>query len=388
MKITGVTPFTATYPFERDPLSYCFVRIDTDEGLVGYGEACDSYGCSFANVLATVINDAYTPLLIGQEINSVDLLSDRLRLYTRRRLGDQWVAPQARSAVEIALWDLAGQLAGKSVSSLLGRVRDRIAVYASSVFTEEGTAAHQVELLAPLLERGVRMAKVRIGPDWRHGLHILAELRSLLDPAVELMVDGSEIFTLPTALHVAQRMHELGIMWFEEPIPQNERAGIEELARKSPVPIAYGEHLFGREDALDALRHGQLSILQPDASTCGGISEARQMAQLASFYGARVVPHMCAGPISLAANLHFAASVPAIRAIEYSFLFAPAWSAFGEGPDLGPDAIVDGEIAIPQGPGLGVALNESAVAKYPYQPPGTRVAGSAHGLPDRFVGDR
>jgi len=69
MKITGVTPFTATYPFERDPLSYCFVRIDTAEGLVGYGEACDSYGCSFANVLATVINDEKTPMLIGQETN-------------------------------------------------------------------------------------------------------------------------------------------------------------------------------------------------------------------------------------------------------------------------------------------------------------------------------
>ena len=93
-------------------------------------------------------------------------------------------------------------------------------------------------------------------------------------------------------------------------------------------------------------------------------------------------------PISLAANLHLAACVPTIRAIEYSFLFAPAWAAFGEGPELGPDAIVDGEIAIPRGPGLGVALNEAAVAKYPYQPPGTRVAGSLQGLPDRFVGDR
>src|SRR5262249_48965114 len=153
-------------------------RIDTDEGLVGYGEACDSYGCSFANVLATVITDAYAPLLIGREIDvgSVDVLSDRLRLYTRRRLGDQWVATQARSAVEIALWDLAGQLARKPVSSLLGRVHDRIAVYASSVFTDEGTAAEQAELIAPLIEQGVRMAKVRLGPDWRHGLQILGEL--------------------------------------------------------------------------------------------------------------------------------------------------------------------------------------------------------------------
>ena len=91
-----IPPFTATYPFERDPLSYCFVRIDTDEGLVGYGEACDSYGCSYAGVLAAVVNDAYAPLLIGQEVMAVESLVERLRLHTRRRLGDQWIAPQAR----------------------------------------------------------------------------------------------------------------------------------------------------------------------------------------------------------------------------------------------------------------------------------------------------
>jgi D-galactarolactone cycloisomerase len=154
------------------------------------------------------------------------------------------------------------------------------------------------------------------------------------------------------------------------------------------VPIACGEHLFGREDALEALRRGQLSILQPDASICGGIGEARLMAQLASFYGVRVVPHMCAGPISLAANLHVAASVPSIRTIEYPFLFAAAWSAFGVGPELGPEAIVDGQLAVPSGPGLGMSLNEAAFAAYPYQAPGAGVAGSVQGLPDRFVGDR
>src|SRR5262249_41950374 len=147
---------------------------------------------------------------------------ERLKLFTRRRLGDQWVATQARSAIEIALWDLVGQRQNRSVSDLLGRVRDKVAVYASSVFTEEGTARDQVDLLEPLLERGVRLAKVRLGPDWRNGLDVLAEIRDLLDPEVELMVDGSEIFTLPTALLITQRLHDLGIAWFEEPIPQSE----------------------------------------------------------------------------------------------------------------------------------------------------------------------
>ena len=100
------------------------------------------------------------------------------------------------------------------------------------------------------------------------------------------------------------------------------------------------------------------------------------------------MPHVCAGPISLAANLHVAASTPVIRAIEYPYTMAPSWAAFGPGTPLGPDTIEDGTIAVPDGPGLGVALDEAAVAAHPYRPPGVRVAGSRGGLPDRFVGDR
>ena len=182
--------------------------------------------------------------------------------------------------------------------------------------------------------------------------------------------------------------------WFEEPLPQCERAGIEELVRRSPVPIAYGEHLFGFDDALDSLRRGQLSVLQPDASTCGGIAEARRIAQAASSFGARVVPHVCAGPVSLAANLHVAASVPAIRAIEYPPSLLGAWEAFGTGAPLGLDAVVDGALTVPDGPGLGVGLDEACVRDHPYRVPrhlaGVRAADAPTrvGFPDRFTGDR
>ncbi len=112
------------------------------------------------------------------------------------------------------------------------------------------------------------------------------------------------------------------------------------------------------------------------------------MATSAAYFGARVVPHVCAGPVSLLANLHVAASTPVIRAIEYPYTLAPSWEAFGAGLDLGPEAIVDGQLAVPGSPGLGIVLDETAVAAHPYRTPGTRVAGSRGGLPDRFVGDR
>src|SRR5215469_12375201 len=129
MKIISVSPIAVTFPLSREPMSFCFVRVEAEDGSVGYGEACDSYGCSYAGILATAITDAFAPLLVNQELVAVEPLVERMRLYTRRRLGDQWVAAQARSACEIALWDLAGQAAGLSVSALLGRVRDRVAIY-------------------------------------------------------------------------------------------------------------------------------------------------------------------------------------------------------------------------------------------------------------------
>lgn len=388
MHITSVEPVPVTFRLEREPMSFLFVRVETDTGAVGWGEACDSYGVSYAGVLATVIRDAFATLLVGQELIAAPPLATLLRLSTRRRLGDQWVAVQARSAVEIALWDLVGQAAGRSVTDCIGRAHDSIPVYASSTFLDEGPAQLHAELVAPLLERGVRMVKVRTGPEWRQDLDTLTRLRDLLPDDTELMVDGSETYTLPTALEIADRLHDLGIRWFEEPIPQVNRAAIVRLCERSRVPIAYGEHLYGREEAIDALSTTGVTVFQPDASVGGGITEGREAAALAAYYGARVVPHVCAGPVSLAANLALAGTVPAIRAIEYPISLVPAWAALGTGANLGLDAIVDGRLPVPSTPGLGVGLAEDAAAANPYTPPGRRVVGTVGGLPDRFVGDR
>jgi D-galactarolactone cycloisomerase len=388
MKIIDVQTVACTYGTNRERMSFLFTKVTADDGTVGWGEACDSYGCSYASVVAAAINDVFAPLLVGEELVAVDPLSERLRLFTRRRLGEQWVGAQARSAVEIALWDLVGKAAGRSVSSMIGRLRDRVEVYASSAFLEEGPAQYHADLLAPLLGRGVRMVKVRTGPEWQTDIATLRELRGLLGPHIELMVDASETYTLPTTRLLAGELAKLDVRWIEEPIPQGERAAIEALVAHSPVPVAYGEHLYGLHDAIDAMRRRQLDVLQPDAAVAGGISEAKRMAEAAAAFGVRVVPHICAGPIALAANLHLAATVPGIRTVEYPPSLIPVWDALGTGSTLGLEAIVDGTIGIPTGPGLGVALDEVAAAAHPYELPGARLAGTTTGIPDRFVGDR
>lgn len=388
MKIVAIEPVACSFGTDRERMSFLFVKVTTDDGRVGWGEACDSYGCSYASVLATVIDDVYAPLVVGEDLVAVDPLADRMRLFTRRRLGDQWVATQARSAVEIALWDLVAQDAGRPISALLGRSRDEVEVYASSAFLEEGPVEHHLDLLRPLLDRGVRKVKVRTGPQWRSDVATLRDLCHELGSDVEVMVDASETYTLATARLLAAALGELGVAWIEEPIPQDERAAIEALVAHSPVPVAYGEHLFGLTEAIEAMRRRQLDVIQPDASTAGGISETRRMAEAAVPFGVRVVPHVCAGPVSLAANLHVAASVPAVRLIEFPPTLFGVWETFAPSASLGLDAIVDGRIAVPDAPGLGVTFDEAAAHAHPYEPPGARAAGTTGGLPDRFVGDR
>lgn len=386
--IDRVDTVASTFGTDREQMSFLFVRVTTTDGAVGWGEVCDSYGCSYAPVLAVAIEQVFAPLIVGRALDAVDPLTERIRLATRRRLGDQWVAPQARAGVEIALWDLLGQAQRRSVSRVIGRVRDAVEVYASGAFLEEGDADHHLARLAPLLDRGVRKVKLRTGPDWQQDLDVLAGVRHQLGPHVELMIDASETYTLPTSRRLTERLAELDVRWIEEPIPQGDRAGIEALVAHSPVPVAYGEHLFSAGEAIDAMRRRQLDVLQPDAATAGGISEARRMASAAAAFGVRVVPHVCAGPVALAANLHLAATVPAIRCIEYPPTLLPVWEAFGSGAPLGLEAIVDGQLPVPDTPGLGVAIDEAAAGSHPYRPPGTRVAGTTGGLPDRFVGDR
>lgn len=386
MKLTDITPITVTIEDQRGPMSYCFVRISSDSGRVGYGEACDSYGCTYAGVVGETILQAFAPLVLGEELDAVERLVARMESHTRRRLGLGGVAALARSAIEGALWDLAAQEAGRSLSGLLGRLRESVEVYASTGFLEECGAQDQYRRLVPLLERGVKRVKVRIGPAWREDLETLADLRRRLGTQIDVMVDGSETFTEPTARQIALQLERLGVSWFEEPLVQETPLGIERLVSACSVPIAYGEHLFTAGQALEMMQRCRISVLQPDASTCG-ITAARAMVAAAGRFGVKVVPHICSGPVAVAANLHLAASSPGVRLVEYPFDQAPLWEMLAPGCGLGVEGIADGRLAVPDLPGLGVALDTQAAAAHPYRPPGDRVAGHRSGLPDRFSGD-
>ncbi len=373
MKITSLKaiPIThsveqPTYMFEH-PLNLLFVRVETDEGLIGYGEVCDSYGCNYPLSVKAIIDEALAPYVVGEDPLALERLFQKLRGWTRRRLGDQGIGVQAISGIEIALWDLVGKIKGQSVSELVGRQRDHVPIYASSTVLEEGPPELHLSLLEPFLSRGVKAVKVRLGVDFRRDLKTLRAFRSAIGDDIQVMVDGGEHYTVRTALEIARTLADLDIRFFEEPIPQNNREGIARLVAESPVSIAYGEHLFLTQDFQDCLIHRRADVIQPDAAISGGISECRRIAALAETFGVPVVPHSAAGPLALAANLHLSATLPNLWMLEYTFTFDRVWQAVLEEPILSPHNVSDGKLRLPEGPGLGVLFNEEALARYPYQ---------------------
>jgi L-alanine-DL-glutamate epimerase-like enolase superfamily enzyme len=156
-------------------------------------------------------------------------------------------------------------------------------------------------------------------------------------------------------------------MFFEEPVPQLNRRAVAGLVSRSPLPIAYGEHLFGAVEFGDALAAGWPHIVQPDPSISGGLSECLEVAAIAEGYGVPVMPHSAAGPLALAASLHVAAARQNVQLVEHAFTLEPMWEVL-VGSQLSSSAIVDGALAVPSGPGLGLELDEPALRAHPYQP--------------------
>ena len=365
MRITSITPLPLRMTTDYSSMSYFVVRLETEDGLVGWGESCDCFGISHPSILQAFVDDIYAPAVLGKELGEAVSALERVHAATRRTLGDQFSASQARSAIDIALRDLEGQARGLSISGMLGRVKDSVRVYAgNSHFLDSREASDHLSLLTPLLERGVSIFKLRIGLDWRNSLRVLSDLRrefDTIDETIELTVDGSEFFTVAESIEIAARLGDLRVGWFEEPVQSYRLGAIAQVVRSSPVPIAYGEHFFGAEYALDSMDLTGISVIQPDASICGGVDEAYLMARTARLKGARVVMHLHGGPISFAANLHVAAAVPGVDVIEYPFHLSPVMNRVASDAGFGIDAIVDGCIAVPSASGLGISVDESVI---------------------------
>ena len=357
------------HPLGATFLTHVLVKIETDAGVTGFGEISDAWGCEYAKVADALVTEALARFVVDQDPRQPDVIVATARAWLRRRQGTVWLVSQALSGVEIALWDLAGKLADRPAYELLGGGGAALPVYAGGNFLSQGNAKVHHEHFTPFLSRGVKAAKVRLGAKWQDELATLAELRALFGPDIAIFIDGNEAFTTKTAARIAPRLAECGVGFFEEPCPRDDAVGLARLVAGSPVPIAYGEHVFGVSGFLEMFEDRVADVWQPDAAVCGGMSELRRIAAVAAARGVRLSPHSAATPVGLAANLHAATGAPTLTFLEMSARIDDLVPHFVGGAAVSPKSIEGGMLRPPAGPGIGVEPSPDIAERFPYREP-------------------
>jgi L-alanine-DL-glutamate epimerase-like enolase superfamily enzyme len=371
MKIKKVEVIPLSLPTDDVPPRrryYCVIKISTDDGLVGWGECTDSFGHSSPLTIRALMQEKVQWALLDQDPLQLEELIHRVRRDTYRYGGFRDLLMQAISGVEIALWDIRGKVLGKPVSELLGKYRDKLEVYASGKPAFTVGADYQVEFNKPFLDRGVKTVKVRIGNNFDWDAQFMRDCRDVFGDDMRLFVDGKYNYTAASAIRMSYVLADVGAYYFEEPLPDYNLDEIARVAEASPIPIAYGEHCYTVHDFREFIEHQAASILQPDPTLCGGLSEAMKIVHFVEAMGYPVIPHAAGNTvIGLAACVHFGAAIPKFDVFEYdSTPVQPLRDLLPTEPLLAVERVVDGCIPVPTGPGLGVEINEAVFAEYPH----------------------
>jgi len=350
------------------------VRIITDQGLFGDGEGVDAVSGG-----ASIVS-GFRYALIGQDPLNVDALFERIRtsgIFAGAQ-GGQYVA--ALSAVEIALWDLAGKALGLPIYQLLGgKMRDRIRIYCDSA-TNDRNDPKAKEWIAQIINLGFTAAKIDIDDrndparfdrvNWTannaeidHMIDKVKFMRESLPAGIDLAVDMHGRYDLGTAKRVARELEPFRLLWLEEPVPPENVDAMRDVRESCHVPICAGENLFLRHGFRELLEKRAVDIVMPDIQKCGGLLEARKIADMAHTYYVPMAPHCQASPIGSMASCHVLAAIPNALVLEWHWGHPAArmeqWKVYVKEGEI----IEKGFVTVPDRPGIGLELNEEAVKK-------------------------
>ena len=366
MKIVAVDAIPLEIPFSHGGrphalggqpwtrLSILLVRVETDSGLVGYGEAF-SYACRRA--VQAVVEDMIAPLAIGADAGDIDALNQKVQkaLHLQGRYG---LTIFALSGLDIALWDIAGKAAGLPLHRLLGADGgESLPGYASLYPYRDAEVV--AENCRAALEDGYRWIK----------LHEIAEpevaaARDALGDAVPIMVDTNCPWTPSEARRHALAFKPYGIHWLEEPIfPPEDYAALAQLQADTGVPLAAGENACTSFDFQNMFAAGAVSYAQPSVTKVGGVSEFLKVAALATTHGVQVMPHSPYFGPGFPASLQLAAALPKGALIEWLYVDLEA-NLYGDIIDA-----VDGSFRVPNGPGLGADPDAHVIESYRIRDP-------------------
>lgn len=363
MKITDIGAVVLT------PFPWVLVRVRTDEGLVGLGEAYHGAG-----VHQIAVDERLTRVLIGQDPRHVDRLFRDMQNSMSASGYFQGAVMSAISGIEMALWDLTGQMLQTPIWQLLGgRFRDRVRLYNDCHAGDDETPEAYAEKAREVEARGFDAIKFDIDPlpsrrdkynrgirnrDIAHYVEVITAAREALDDDTDLAVDAHWRYTPVDVLKVARAFEDLDLLWLEDPIPPENADAMRNLTQQTSTPICTGENLYTRYGFRELVETQGADILSPDLAKAGGLLEGRRIADLADLYYIPIAPHNICGPVGTMAVTHVCAAIPNFLALEFHHLDNALWTGLIE---EGEDLIVDGHIAVSDRPGLGVTLNEEAV---------------------------
>ena len=363
MKVTQIKTFIC----HAYRTNWVFVKVITDSGLYGVGEATLEYREPTV-VQAIKELERY---LVGKDPHNIEAFwHDTYRdAYWRGGV----VLMSALAGVEMALWDIKGKDLGVPVYQLLaGKVRDSVKCYANAWFAGAKKPEEFAQKAKIAVKNGFSglkwdpFGKEYLNIDPKHlndALDCIAAVKDAVGDQVHLIIEGHGRFNVPTAVRIGNALEKFGILWFEEPIPPDDKKGIAWVRSKIATPVSGGERLYSRFEYADYLRMECADFWQPDVSHAGGIMEVRKIAAMAESHYIPVCPHNPSGPVANAATLQLAACIPNFYLLETMANDIP-WRA-----DVSTEKVKfeNSEMFIPDLPGLGIDINEEEIGKHPYE---------------------
>lgn len=376
MKITDITS-QVLKSYEYPYGGWVLARVRTEDGVEGVGECFipDNDG-STAFAAKEVVDRSFRRVVVGQDVLDIEKIWEGMYQVCRGVYDRRGLAVHSLSAVDMALYDAVGKTLGIPVHKLLGgRFRDRVRVYVSSVWVDAERPQTALEYTSRYVDEGFTAIKYHgwrgFGSDLKRDGALLSEIRKAAGENVDLMLDLGRPRSLAEAIKFARMIEESGanIYWWEEPLSSSDDVdSLAQLTARTSATIAAGESELTSFGFRDLVLKRAVGLLQPDLSWVGGLTEGKRIAELARLFNVPVVPHNWGTMVNFAASIQLVASMPQGFLCEYPItprlpdaqVPSPMMTELAKKPIV----IENGYALVPDGPGLGIELDEDAVARY------------------------
>jgi len=385
MKITRIVSHVLQYDMPEE-LGYSqqyyarrtahLVEVRTDDGITGWGECFGPGNVAIAN--KTIVEKVIGPMILGDNPLDRDVIWHKVYNLLRDH-GQKGMPMQSLSGVDIALWDIAGKVAGLPLHRLIGGAhRTKVRAYGYGMMLKRESVddhiARFTDEAAAIRDMGFAAAKMKVGLGPRDDIRLCQAVRDAIGPDFPFMVDANHAYTTTDAFQVGHALEELGAYWFEEPVAPEDRDGYRELRAGLKVNISGGEAEFGRWGWRDILENRGLDIAQPEVCALGGVSEYLRVLALCHAHFTPVINHVWGSAVAVATNLQLLAAMPPMPGGLHPW---EPWLEFDTTDNRFRDDLLvepldiqaqvranDGQVRVPDRPGIGVEPDLDFIRRY------------------------